>query len=369
MIKPKTLSDVGERELIRRYFIPMQQESPSVVIGIGDDAAVIRIPRDSPQDLVVTTDSAPTPVVWSLGWKDYYYLGWYTVMVNVSDLAAMGSTPLCIVTAIECPPATLLSDFARFVDGVKAACRALNCPLVGGNLREGPEFRAVGTACGCVIEGGSVTRAGADEGDIIFLVGLSGLFWASYAAYANGADLQPTDDRLARDALCTPLPQHLLFPDLARRLLATSAIDVSDGLTCSLYFLAEASSRSLAIDLSTLACAPIVERIASKAGIPFATLPFGFGDWQLLLTIPPQHAARAVDFMQVAQIPFSQIGIVEAQSDHPVQCRIGDRVGPLALLDNQRFPADSIYVSGVESYFQSLLAFNPMPNSISNERN
>lgn len=351
----ETLGDLGERSIIRNFFAQERASEDQILVGIGDDAAVINIDEGDSKQIVVTTDSAPTPVIWDLGWQDYFYFGWYSVMVNVSDLAGMGAKPIGIVIAVESPPDFKLPAFQRFVEGVKAACLKFKCPLIGGNLKEGKNFQAIGTAIGCTRNNNFVQRKGANPGDIILLIGESGLFWASYAAFKNNVPLSTEEESRCRNALCTPLAKVEESYSLASKGLLTSCIDNSDGLTSSLYDIAMYSSVLLEIDFDQLIVDPFVNSVAECLRIDPLNLVLGFGDWQVLCTVSSDDLSGAKECLDMFDIAYQVLGSVNKGLG--VNCAYNNHSGKLNLLSNERFSKTSIYVSGVENYFNLIKSF------------
>lgn len=123
----ETLADWGEFRLINELVLPLLKD----VLGdsplswpVGDDYVYIPIPRDA-SSLVITSDAAPRPLVWDLcaDKAPYNSWGWYSVLVNASDLAAAGAKPLAFTSSIDAPPDMLIEDFRQFFLGVATACR------------------------------------------------------------------------------------------------------------------------------------------------------------------------------------------------------------------------------------------------------
>ena len=102
----------------------------------GDDAAIIDLSL-AEEDLVVTTDPCPVPMAWTLGFDDYYYYGWLLATINLSDLAAMGATPVGLVNSLVLPPETTVASFERLLDGFDESCERAGAIALGGNIKEG----------------------------------------------------------------------------------------------------------------------------------------------------------------------------------------------------------------------------------------
>ena len=251
------LIDLGELQLLHRHVLPLfglDLRGPP-----ADDAAVV--PLDGgPWDLVITTDPCPEPLA-NLVLREtapLYNVGWLTVVVNVSDLAAMGAFPLCMVVSSEFPPTTLLDETMSYFQGVKDASVQFECPLVGGNVRERDFVLSTGTALGRVRRGEALTQGGGKPGHVVGALGHPGRFWAGILASRYGHDelgaaplnwdtddsdpaLTNEDARAFATILERPMPPSRTISDMTARNLLSSGVDASDGLGESLRKLAERS--------------------------------------------------------------------------------------------------------------------------------
>ena len=97
------LQELGEHRIIEEVIEPEFLSSEDVTLGIGDDCAILNL-RPGHDSIVVSTDPCPLPVAWMLGDQDYSHYGWYTMIINVSDIASMGATPYGIMVATVMPP-------------------------------------------------------------------------------------------------------------------------------------------------------------------------------------------------------------------------------------------------------------------------
>jgi len=214
--------------------------------GIGDDAAVVEPPAGPlllAADAVVAGVHAPP----GLALED---LGWKAVVVNVSDIAAMGGRPLHLLVTVAAPPGT---DLDRLFDGVAEASQAYLCPVVGGDLTASDTL-VVTVAVTGTVEGTPVTRAGAAAGEAIYVTGPLG---AAAASVAEGVD--------------------------ARGAGATAMIDVSDGLLADLGHLADESGVGFTLDEVPVAPGATLEQALAGGEdyelvftAPVARLPVGF---------------------------------------------------------------------------------------------
>ena len=224
--------------------------------AIGDDAAVAE-PPEGP--LLLAADSVVGGVHADLSKIGLDDVGWKAVVVNVSDIAAMGGRPLYLLVTVAAPSGT---DLERLFDGIGEAAHAYVCPVVGGDLSSA-DCLVVTVAVTGTVDGTPVLRSGASPGEWIYVTGPLG------AAAASGWTRRP----LARVAEGVD----------ARASGATAMIDVSDGLAADLTHLADASGVGFALDEVPVAPGATVDQALG-----------GGEDYELVFTTPV--AGSAVGF-------------------------------------------------------------------------
>ena len=218
-----------------------------VALGIGDDAAVLDIPAG--RQLVACTDTLLAGVHFLHGTPPED-IGWKSLAVNLSDLAAMGAEPAWALVAL-----TLPQDDARFVErfaeGFAELARAHGVALVGGDTTEGPLSVTV-TALGFVPAGEALTRAGAREGDAVFVTGTLGdAAGALHLLRDRGHAPEALSMRMAR-------PEPRMAAGVALRGLAHACIDVSDGLLADLGHVCTAGGVGAVLDADALPSSPVL---------------------------------------------------------------------------------------------------------------
>jgi thiamine-monophosphate kinase len=282
-------SDAGEFELIRRYFLRGGGAS-GVILGIGDDAAVLALPEDS--ELVAAVDT----IVAGRHFPDGTHprsIGHRALAVNLSDMAAMGATPAWATLALTLPRAdsTWLEGFSA---GFFELAQAHGVALVGGDTTRGPLTVSV-QILGHVPQGAALRRSGARAGDLLAVTGTLGDAGAGLAFLTAPP---PTDALGSRGvhAAVEALIHRFEYPaprvqfGLAARAIATAAMDLSDGLVGDLPKLARASGLAAHAAIDRL---PLSDALLAAADLRQArdwALAAG-DDYELLLAVPPPRYA------------------------------------------------------------------------------
>ncbi len=217
---------MDEFELIRRYFSRDAGKRGDVVAGIGDDAALVEVPRG--QQLAVTTDTMLEGVHFPAD-APAHAVGYRALATNLSDLAAMGAEPAWATLALALPSADK-AWFEDFSAGLFELADEFHVALIGGDITRGPLAVTV-AAYGFAPPGRALRRAGARAGDCIFVTGLLGAGAAGLSAY-------PSMTGRGRRYL---YPRPRVAEGLALRGRANAAIDISDGLLADLGHVCAAS--------------------------------------------------------------------------------------------------------------------------------
>jgi thiamine-monophosphate kinase len=251
-----------------------------VVLGIGDDAALLQPPPG--RQIVVTADTLNAGVHFPEATKPED-IGWKSLAVNLSDLAAMGAQPAWCTLSLSLPQ----SDPAwldAFLDGFLELAMQHGIALVGGDTTRGSLSIAV-TAMGLVDAGQALRRDGASIGDDIWVTGTLGDAAAALQSMFAGAVI----DRSLRDRLDRPNPR--IAAGLRLVGLAGSCIDVSDGLLQDLGHICERSGAGAEIEIERLPASPALQRFRPAVRWPWQA--GGGDDYELCFTVPP-HLREAV---------------------------------------------------------------------------
>ncbi len=269
------------------------------VVGIGDDCAVLEIPQD--RQVVVTTDTLVEGVHF-LNTTDAQSLGHKALAVNLSDLASMGAQPAWFFLALTLPVPDLswLESFAR---GMGDLARSAGIVLAGGDTTSGPLSITI-TAIGLIEPGTALTRDGARNGELVVVSGQLGD--AAHALEVLKAGGEPGPE--GRAALERPEPRLQLGRQL--RGLATSCIDISDGLVADLGHILEASAAGAEIDIDRL---PVSASLAGLPGQQRRQLQTSGGDdYELCFTIPGNRREELDRIAEECACPLTVIGRINA---------------------------------------------------------
>lgn len=297
-----------EFSLIRDYFLRSLDadrstekhaggNTPGVVLGIGDDCAVLR-PSEH-EDLVVTTDTLVEGVHFPAGSRGAD-IAQRALRVNVSDIAAMGAEPRCFQLALTLPEADT-EWLQSFSAGLHAAADEFSCVLTGGDTTRGPLVITI-TMFGAVARGGALTRSGASVGDKVFVsgslgrgaAGLSVVQSSSQHASSQYRSTQYTStgssaEEEMKDFFWCPEPRVQLGQHL--RHIASAMIDISDGLVADLGHIAQASDVAAVIHRQRLPLPEVAVKHFGDEQMREWALSGG-DDYELCFTVSPEKLGQ-----------------------------------------------------------------------------
>lgn len=266
---------MGEFGLIERIArLARRQSASRVVIGIGDDAAVVR-PRPG-EDLVVSSDAMVEDVHFRWSTQAPRTLGRRALVANLSDLAAMGARPLGFTLALSAPGTLPLQRVDGLLAGLLAEARQYDCPLVGGNLARAQQTSLVISVLGGVARGRALRRDALRAGDRLFVTGTLGASALSLARAERGAGA------IRR----VPVPRLRVGRALAALRGRGGCIDISDGLAADLAHLLAASGVGAEIDPARLPLPRGFRRGCRELGLEPQQLALAGGeDYELLFSL------------------------------------------------------------------------------------
>lgn len=281
-----------------------------VALGIGDDAALLDVPAD--RQLVACTDTLVAGVHFLIDTAPDD-IGWKSLAVNLSDLAAMGAEPVWALLALTLPEAD-----ARFVDrfaeGFAALADQHGVALVGGDTTQGPLSITV-TALGMVPRGKALTRNGACAGDAVFVTGTLGDAAGALRLLRDSGPgaLDPEKRQVAALLARMHRPEPRIAAGLALRGVASACIDVSDGLLADLGHVCTASGTGAEIDIEALPVSPALGATFER-GVRRKLALTGGDDYELCFSVPEDRSAEIENLLADAGCAATRIGRITAGS-------------------------------------------------------
>ncbi|MFH1102036.1 MAG: thiamine-phosphate kinase [Methanobacteriota archaeon] len=296
----KTLADIGERNAIQQISHIITQGNSAV--GIGDDCAAIQL---GDEYLLITTDmiTQKTHIPKEM---TPYQIGWFIVAINLSDLAAKGGKPLGVVLSLGLPPSTKEQFLKELMRGADACATRFHTSIIGGDTKENPALTLCGTAVGIIKKNEFMPRKGMRPGDIVAVTGMLGKAGAGYLALQ-----QQNRNKNVLKGLFEPVPRIREGRALAQEKIVSSCMDISDGLSSSLYQLQQLNPVGFEIQQEQLPVSSELTKLRNleQKEIDKYVLHFG-GDYELLCTLSPKNFERAVQAMKKTGTPITAIGRV-----------------------------------------------------------
>ena len=300
----KTLGTLGEREAIRVIDRIVKSDVP---VGIGDDCAAMDI---GDKYLLVTTDMMVTKTHIPKGMGPYD-IGWSLVAVNLSDIAAMGGRPLGVVTAIGITKGHPIDFLEQMVDGMNDCALRFGTSIVGGDTKEHEDLILCGTAVGEVDKDKILLRKGARPGDLIVVTGCLGRAGSGFFSLKRGLNLKEAENQLKR-----PWPRIKEGMVLGASGCVTSCMDISDGLSASIFELSRNSGLTHEIDYALIPKASEV-CLAFQDAERQKDLVLNFGDdFELLFTMTREREADLAALSEQVGCPLTVIGKVTSGEEN-----------------------------------------------------
>jgi len=338
-----TVSDCSERELVAHIQQHLPPPPPWILVGIGDDAAIVEPERNRVE--VLTVDAVVEGIHFDRAFVPPEAIGHRALAVNLSDLAAMGAAPRLALLSMALPAALPLADFDAIAAGFAALAAAHRLHVVGGNLTRSPGPLMIDvTVVGTVKRRQGLTRAGAKPGDDLYVSGTIGAAGAGLRLLRKASSVvsrqssvvgqqspavslgpQSTDDlrlRLTTEDLrlttddwrlmtryLTPEPRVRLGLLLARNRAASACVDLSDGLADGVQRMAEASGVGVMLDAGALPIDPAARAFFEAQGLDPVEESLAAGDdYELLVAARPRTRGRLSAAIRHGGAPLTRIG-------------------------------------------------------------
>ncbi len=305
------LAALGEFGLINRISPLFRSLIPEGVEGIGDDCAII--PISETESLVVTTDLLVEDVHFLRNVMPAYDIGWKSLAVNLSDVAAMGATPVGTFLSIGLPSDISVEWTDSFFEGLHSLSAQHNVPLLGGDTTRSPEKIVINiTVVGKAPSNSIKRRSAAKLGDIVATTGFLGNSAAGLWHLLNNSPKNESTATLIEEHF-RPKPYLHEGQWLANQKGVNAMMDISDGISSDLRHILKASNLGACVEMSQLPISPILKSVANS--YPWDILNFatsGGEDYCLLVTIARENfPSVASKYYEMFNHPLSAIGEIQ----------------------------------------------------------
>ena len=305
------IKELGESGLIQRIADTYRSSDASVIAGIGDDAAALKVSGNN--ILLTTSDILLEDVHFNLSFTDSYQLGRKALAVNLSDIAAMGGTPRFFVVSLALPSHISVSFIDDLYRGIMDLASEFSASLVGGDTNASPQKLMIAlTVLGEVHPDHLLKRSGAQAGDSIFVTGTIGdaaLGLMNLQTDPAATGQSPVSSLVAKHR--SPFPRVKEGKVLADNGLASSLIDISDGLLTDLKRILTASRKGATVWLEKIPLSSEFKQAETPHHcdkIEYALT--GGEDYELLFTCPPSKETLLCQAAGRAEFTITKIGTI-----------------------------------------------------------
>lgn len=317
-VKVKQLGEFGLIDRLEKMIAAAGvSKAPRLLLGIGDDTAAWQ------SDVAVqlaTVDTMVEGIHFTPDTATWREVGWKSLAINFSDIAAMGGIPKYALIALTLPDTTEVADITDLYKGMIAIAKEYKIAIVGGNISKAPQVSITVTIFGSAT-GNILRRANAKAGDVIAITGYAGSAAAGLQMLTKKLKLKAADAKYLRNAFLHPLPRISEGQFLVKSGVAC-AVDTSDGLLADLRHICEASKAAAKVNVDFV---PIHDAVKNNFKKQALELALGGGeDYELLFT-GSKDAVNKVK--KAAKYPVTIIGEM-----------VGGRAGKIDLVDNRGKP-------------------------------
>lgn len=320
-----SVADRTEAELISIIQTHTSYSADCVVVGIGDDAAVVEPARNRLE--VLTVDALVEGIHFDWRFTPPEAIGHRALAVNLSDLAAMGAEPRHALLSLALPATLPLEEFDRLLASFGQLARRYRLPLIGGNLTRTPGPLVVDvTVSGTVRRRRALLRSGARPGDEVYVSGRVGSAAAGLALLRAGETDQTLTSCVER--YLWPEPRVRLGLLLGRNNAATACMDLSDGLADAATHVSRSSGVGMIIDAAAIPIeAAATARLARDDRDPLTAALTAGDDYELLFTVRPRLRNRLRTVLRQTDTTITRIGV--CTTGPGVLLNRGDRSDPM----------------------------------------
>jgi thiamine-monophosphate kinase len=294
---------MNEFEFIATFLAPLAAREKGA-LGLTDDAAIVKVPPG--QELVITKDAIVQGVHF-IGNELPGLIARKALRVNLSDLAAMGATPYAYFLALMLPSSVDKAWLEAFAEGLGADQKTYGITLMGGDTTHAPNALSLSvTALGLVPATKALLRNGAKPGDDIYVSGTIGDAALGLKVAHGTLQVPATARNYLLERYQLPRPRTMVGIQLHD--IATSCIDISDGLVQDLGHICNASKVAARIRFDTIPLSPSARSALVSLENPYEIVLTGGDDYELLFTAPPAASAKLAAVANKTDVPFTRIG-------------------------------------------------------------
>lgn len=269
--------DIGEFDLIKRMSAGLVSTGRPIIAGIGDDCAVL--PSSGDRFQLVTTDMLVENVHFRLDFAEPFQIGWRSLAVNISDIAAMGGEPTYAFISIGLPRETTVEFVDQLYSGMQKIATEYSVDIVGGDTVSAPQIVINVALLGEVESENLILRSGAKAGDALVVTGDLGGSEAGLTILMNDLPFKGIEKHLM------PVPKVQEGRLLAKSGYVTAMIDISDGLASEVHHICEASGTGAELYMDNIPLSDNVRQVAEHVGKkPYDLALYGGEDYELLFT-------------------------------------------------------------------------------------
>jgi len=302
------LSDLGEFGFIQRIASRYPTSNPAVLKGIGDDAAAVTFPPG--QTALLSTDQLIEGVHFRLETTDPWSLGWKSLAVNISDIAAMGGSPVGFTISLGVPVRTSIAFLDSYYDGIMSLAEQTGTQLLGGDTAGSGEGMFISVSIiGSVMSDGVVYRSTGKDEDDVYVTGCLGEAALGLIILERNASSEGNEIDQLRNRHLRPFPRLEEGRALAEKKIARSMIDVSDGLIADLRHICTESVLGAIVETEHIPISTVVKEHAEQFGAdPLSLALSGGEDYELVFSADRKKRSEIASLGRQWNCPISRIG-------------------------------------------------------------
>ncbi|OGC78153.1 MAG: thiamine-phosphate kinase [candidate division Zixibacteria bacterium RBG_16_40_9] len=300
----KTVGEFGLIDLIKKK---VYSRNKRILVGIGDDAAIVKSSLN--KHLILTTDTLLEKIHFDLDYFTFRQLGQRALAANLSDIAAMGGLPITAIVTLGLPNYVTVENVLELYAGMNFLAKKFNCPISGGDITNSPRGLLISISVLGEVEKNYLTlRSKAQAGDVLCVTGDLGEVQAGLELLQKAKKNKKI--KLSKNLVqkhLTPLPKILESREIIKNLKPTAMIDVSDGLGAEVNHIAEESKLGAVIYESEIPISPQakqVGKILNKKPINWAL--YGGEEYELLFTLPKSRVDKLIELSK--EIKLTLVG-------------------------------------------------------------